>query len=113
MTFYSGPGPGTPPQTHGALSDGLPRLQSLLMPVYPPPATGNGVVLVEIEMSGRAEPRAYRIVGAASGFDAAALDAVRAWRFAAPQAADSPDDLFVYAVIGFRTPLAPVTPQQK
>jgi hypothetical protein len=111
--FYSGPAPGVPPEIRGAASAGLPRLQSLVMPVYPPTATGNGFVLVEIEMSGRAEPRSYRIVGPASGFDAAALDAVRAWRFGTPLAAHAPDPLFVYAVVGFRAPLAPVTPRRE
>ena len=112
-TFYSGAGQRVPPETRGTPSVGLPRLQSLVMPVYPPTATGNGVVLVEIEVSARAESHAYRIVGPASGFDAAGIDAVRAWRFAAPQAVDAPDHLFVYAVVGFRAPLAPATPQRK
>jgi TonB family protein len=82
------------------------------MPAYPAAASGNGTVLIEIEMTGRAEPHAWRVVGPASGFDAASLDAVRAWRFDAPQAPDAPDPLYVYAVIGFRAPLAPVAPRQ-
>ena len=82
------------------------RVASVVMPAYPPTATGDGIVLVEIEMSGDAQPRAYRVVSSASGFDTAALDAVRSWRFVAPQAADSAGRLFAYAVVGFRTPLA-------
>lgn len=112
-SFYAGPAPGPPPQTLGAPSARLPRVQSVVMPAYPPTATGNGVVLVEIELNGRAESRAYRIVGPPSGFDSAALDAVRAWRFGTPAAADAPDPLFVYAVVGFRAPLAPVAPQRR
>jgi TonB family protein len=81
------------------------------MPAYPPTAIGDGVVLVEIDMSAQAKPCGYRIVGPASGFDAAALDAVRLWRFGAPQAADAKDRLFVYALLGFRAPLAPRTPR--
>jgi hypothetical protein len=50
----------------------------------------------------RAEPRRYRIVGPASGFDDAALDAVRAWKFGPPQASDLPEPIFAYAVLGFR-----------
>jgi outer membrane biosynthesis protein TonB len=108
-SFYAGPSPGVPAQTLHAPSARLPRLQSVAMPAYPPTATGNGIVLVEIEMTGRAQPRTYRIVGPPSGFDTAALDAVRAWRFEAPQFADASDRLFVYAVVGFRAPLAPDT----
>jgi outer membrane biosynthesis protein TonB len=112
-SFYSGPAPGVPPQVLGAPSPRVPRVESIVMPAYPPTATGDGIVLVEIEMSRRAEPRNYRIVGPPSGFDAAALDAVRAWRFGAPQTLDVPDQLFVYAMVGFRAPLAPVTPQRE
>jgi outer membrane biosynthesis protein TonB len=112
-SFYSGPAPGVPPQVLGAPSPRVPQVESIVMPAYPPTATGDRIVLVEVEMSGRAEPRNYRIVGSRSGFDAAALDAVRAWRFGAPQAADVPDRLFVYAVVGFRAPLAPVAPRRE
>jgi hypothetical protein len=111
-SFYSGPAPGVAPQVLGAPSPRLPRVESLAMPAYPPTATGNGIVLVEIEMSRRVEPRTYRIVGPPSGFDAAALDAVRTWRFGAPQTLDAPDPLFVYAMVGFRAPLAPVSPRR-
>ena len=44
---------------------------------------------------------------------AAALDAVRSWRFEAPQAPEVPDRLFAYAVVAFRTPLAPGTRRQQ
>ena len=111
-SFYSGPAPGVAPQVLGTPSPRVPRVESVVMPAYPPKATGDGIVLVEIEMSRRAEPRSYRIVSTASGFDAAALGAVRAWRFGAPQAPDVPDPLFVYAVVGFRSPLAPITPRR-
>ncbi len=68
-------------------------------------ATGDASVLVEIELSARAEPSVYRILSPTSAFDEAALDAVRAWRFSAPRAADAADPLFVYAVLGFRGPV--------
>lgn len=108
-SFYAGPAPGVPPRVLGVPSPRLPNLDSLVMPAYPPTAAGNGIVLIEIEMTQGAEPQGYRIVSPMSGFDSAALDAVRAWRFSAPRAADAPDQLFVYAVLGFRAPLAPAT----
>jgi len=67
-------------------------------------AVGDGVVVVEIEMR-RGEPGNYRIVGPASGCDAAALDAVRSWRFGPPEDSDVPDTTFAYALLGFRAPL--------
>jgi hypothetical protein len=50
-----------------------------------------------------------RISLAISGFDSAALDAVRAWHFSPPSSGDVPDTLFLYAVLGFRAPLGPAT----
>ena len=109
-SFYAGPAPGIPLQVRGLPSPQLPHPDSLVMPAYPPTATGSGIVLVEIEMTARAEPRGYRVVSPASGFDGAALDAVRAWRLSTPRALKAPDQVFVYAVLGFRAPLAPATP---
>jgi hypothetical protein len=112
-SFYAGPATGVPPDTLGAPSTRLPRVHSVVMPAYPPTATGSGLVLIEIEMDGHGERRGDRVVGPTSGFDAAALDAVRAWRFGAPPAADAPNPLFAYAVVGFRAPVALATPQRK
>ena len=53
----------------------------------------------------RGEPLNYRIVGPASGFDAAALDSVRSWRFRPPLDSEVPETIFAYAVLGFRAPL--------
>jgi len=107
--IFSGPTAGVVPKTVAAPSTGVPRLLSSIMPLYPPNATGSQIVLVEIEMTSRGIARNWRVVGSGpSGFDSAALDAVRNWQFAAPRAADLPDILYVYAVLGFRTPLAPI-----
>lgn len=106
-TLYAGPAPGVPPQTLRAASARLPRVHSITMPAYPPKAVGDGVVLIEIEMDARAQPRRYRVVSSTSGFEAAALDAVRRWRFDPPPHLDVPEPLFVYAVVGFRAPVVP------
>lgn len=101
---YAGSAPGPRAQVFGALSHRVPSVESLALPAYPPMAIGDGVVAVEIEMR-RGEPRNYRIVGPASGFDAAALDAVRSWRFGPPLDSDVPNTIFAYALLGFRAPL--------
>ncbi len=75
-------------------------------PAYPATHVGDAVVLIEIEMTRSGKPVAYRILSPASGFDDAALDAVRGWRFTAPPGGDVPERLFAYAIAGFRTPVA-------
>ena len=65
------------------------------------------MVLLEIDMTARAEPRGYRVISPASGFDGAALDAAKSWRVSPPSAADTPDRLFVYVMFGFRGPVVP------
>jgi hypothetical protein len=104
-TVYAGPAPGAPPESRGKPSPDVPRPGALVMPAYPPNVTGDRMVLVEIEMTPRAEPFGYRVVSPASGFDNAALDAVKAWRFSPPTAEAIPERLFVYAVLGFRGPV--------
>ena len=101
-TVYAGPSAGSPPQLLGPSARSLPQVSSLVMPNYSPTSVGDGLVVVEIEMSGRAEPREYHIITAASGFDSAALTAVKGWRFTPP--ANGPPKLYVYAVLGFRSP---------
>jgi hypothetical protein len=108
-SLYAGPAAGTPPRTTGGPSARLPGVDSLVMPGYLATAVGDVLVLIEIEMSRTAQPIAYRILGPASGFDDAALDAVGDWRFSAPPSPDVPERLFVYAVVGFRTPVAALT----
>jgi TonB family protein len=103
-TLYAGPAPGAVPQTLARPSARVPALQSVVMPNYPAKAVGDGFVIVEIEMTRLGVTRGYRVITTASGFDLAALDAVRAWRFTPPSAATA-ERLFVYAVIGFRSPV--------
>jgi outer membrane biosynthesis protein TonB len=107
--LYGGTTSGTPPQNRGAPSPRLPRVETMNLPAYPPNALGEGLVLVEIEMTRAAEARGYRVRSPASGFDSAALDAVRTWRFAAPAEPANVTGYFVYAVLGFRSPVGPAS----
>jgi outer membrane biosynthesis protein TonB len=111
-SLYAGPAPGAPTEHPGAPSAEIPQPESLAMPVYPPTAVGSGTVLVEIEMNRRAELRGYQVITPASGFDGAALDAVKTWHFRSPSAPDTPDRVFVYAVLGFRAPVVPPSQRQ-
>jgi hypothetical protein len=102
--LYAGPAHGVAPRDAATPSPRIPRVESVVMPAYPPTATGDGLVLAEIALSRGAEPRGYRLLSAESGFDAPALAALRQWRFAASHAPDQPDPVYVYAVMGFRAP---------
>lgn len=102
--FYAGPTHGDAPRDAATPSPRVPRVESVVMPAHPPMAAGDGLVLVEIELSRAAEPRGYRVLSAESGFDAAALAALRQWRFSASHAPDQPEPVYVYAVMGFRAP---------
>jgi TonB family protein len=66
---------------------------------------GDGTVLVEIELTRAAMPRNYRVLSPRSGFDDAALAAVKTWRFGPPSAPNASEQIFVYALLGFRTPV--------
>jgi TonB family protein len=109
-TLYAGPATGVPPLVQGPPSEHLPQIDSLVVPAYPPTAIGDASVLVEIELPAGSDPSAYRLLSPTSGFDDAALDAVRAWRFTVPRATHTVDPLFVYAVLGFRSPVVPAKP---
>ena len=109
-SLYAGPAPSPSPRDVAGPSPYVPYPKALAMPAYPPTAVGSGLVLVEITMTAGGEPRDFRLVSPVSGFDVAALDAVRKWRFRPAPATDVPDRVFVYAVLGFRTPLAPLQP---
>jgi hypothetical protein len=100
-SVYADPAPGPRAQVLGTPSHRVPVIVSLTLPAYPPTATGDGVVVVEIEMC-RGHPKTFRVVGAASEFDDAALDAVRSWRLSAPEGSDVQEQIFAYAVVGFR-----------
>lgn len=105
--LYAGPSAGGPQESVAMPSPFVPAPAALVLPAYPPMAVGDGLVLIEMEMTPNGEPRGTRVVGASSGFDEAALDAVRRWRFTRARAPGVPSTMFVYGVLGFRAPLGP------
>ena len=59
----------------------IPWPTSVAPPPYPPNALGNGVVVLEVDVSAGGEVTATRTVSSPTPFDAAATDAARQWRF--------------------------------
>lgn len=104
---YAAPTPGAETKVLGRASGAIPQPGALTMPAYPPKVFGNGTVLVEIEMAG-GSARELKVLGSPSGFDAAALAAVKSWRFGPPSTPGAADPQYVYAIVAFREPV--VTP---
>ena len=104
-TLYSGPAPGGQVQMMGEPSADLPRLVAPMPVAYPPMAVGSRVVVLELAVGPQAEARGVRVVTSPSGFDAAALHSVHGWQFAPPRDPSTADPLYVYVVLGFRSPI--------
>lgn len=103
---YAGPAPGVATAAVGQPSGELPAPGALTMPAaYPPRATRDGTVLVEIELTAAGVPAGHRVMSPPSGFDSAALETVRGWRFGFPSEPTGATQLFVYALVGFREPI--------
>jgi outer membrane biosynthesis protein TonB len=103
---YAAPALGGETKVVGQLSPSLPQPGVLTMPAaYPPRAVRDGTVLIEIELSAAAMPSAHKVLSPASVFDAAALETVKGWRFGFPTEPSGADQLFAYAVVGFREPI--------
>ncbi|MGE0455349.1 MAG: energy transducer TonB [Vicinamibacteria bacterium] len=95
----------TPPAAPPAGGGAAPVPRSVAVPPYPPNAMGDAQVLVEIEVGEDGGVVSTRVVGASSGFDGAALEAARGWRFTPALQAGRPVASRAYVVFGFRAPV--------
>lgn len=99
---------GEPPKTVAQPSDAAPALQSMLaMPVYPPQALADGVVLIELQLNAQGGVSKASVVRSAAPFDQPALDAVKGLGFRAPRMGARSVPGTVYAVVAFRQPITP------
>jgi TonB family protein len=83
----------------------VPVPTTMVPPVYPPRALGNGVVIVELAVDASGAVKNTRVVRSAGGFDGAALDAARKWQFRPAQRAGAAVPSYAYIVFGFRQPI--------
>lgn len=88
-------------------SPDVPSPTTTVPPAYPPRALGDGVVIVELAIDASGAVKDARVVRSAGGFDGAALDAARQWRFRPAQRAGAPVPAYAYLIFGFRQPVAP------
>lgn len=86
-------------------SPGVPRPFVLVPPPYPPLALGDGVVVVEVRVDEKGQVVEAQAVVSAPGFDGAAADTARAWRFRPALREGVPVAANVYLVFGFRQPI--------
>lgn len=98
------------PPASGRASEDIPLPVVVGVPAYPPTALGDGVVAVEVAVGIEGDVRSVRVVLFAAGFDAAAMDAARRWRFRPAIRADKPVPSVAYLVFGFRSPVMPRRP---
>lgn len=107
-----GPSLGEVPRDVGPPSGGAPFPDSIVPPLYPPRAVGDGAVLVEMDVGADGKVARARIVSSSPPFDASALEAARQWTFRPARRGPA----FVYAVFGFRqpatSPTSPAPPTQ-
>ncbi len=88
----------------------IPFPTKMVPPPYPPQAVDNRAVLVEAGVGPSGNVTEAKSVGAASGFDDAAVQAARAWLFRPAESASGPVSSIAYIVFGFRQPVATATP---
>ena len=88
-----------------SLSRDVPSPTKIVTPPYPPRARDNGAVLVEVRVSADGAVTGADVIGAAAGFDDAALQAARHWTFRPAEVAGAPAPTVAYIVFGFRQPI--------
>lgn len=104
-TLYRAAMPGEPPKDVAAPSREVPFPTSMRLPVYPVDARSDRVVLVEVEVGEDGSVREAAVVHSAPGFDAAALDAARQWRFRPGEWRGRAVWCYAYLLLGFREPV--------
>jgi len=88
-----------------SLSRDVPSPTRIVTPSYPPQSIGNQAVLVEVHVAAAGAVTSADVLGAASGFDDAALRAARSWTFRPAEVAGAPAPAVAYIIFGFRQPI--------
>lgn len=96
---------GEPPRDVAAGSESMPFPVTTTVPPYPPRASGNGVVLLEVHVSAIGTVEDVGVIASAPPFDEAARDTVRQWRFRPAKVHGIPVSGLVCVIAGFRAPV--------
>jgi TonB family protein len=73
--------PTNPTYRNTVAPDELPWPTSVVVPPHPPGAIGSGKVVLEADISSQGAVTAVRVVSPQTGFDGAASDAARQWKY--------------------------------
>jgi TonB family protein len=104
-TLPDAPGLGEPPRDVAEPSDSVPFPTSIVAPLYPPRALGDGVALLEVMVGGDGNVRTATVLRSAPGFDDSALQAALQWKFRPARRQGSPVPARVVLVFAFRQPI--------
>jgi TonB family protein len=95
---------GEPIKDVAAASPEIPFPTSLVAPPFPPGTMSPGVVLVEVRVDASGGVADAKVRVAAPGFDSAALDTARQWKFRAAKLSGAAAPSAAYIVFGFPVP---------
>ena len=109
-TLINGPALGDRPRDLASASPNAPYPVSTVAPSYPPQARAGSVVLYEVSLDEAGQIKSIRGVGADSGFDAAAKDALIQWKFRGASVQGRPVSSTVYVIFGFSEPVVSAVP---
>jgi TonB family protein len=85
-------------------SEEIPFPTSFEVPPYPPNAIGSKYVVVEVDVGESGTVNSVTVHGESSGFDSAALQAARDWKFRPASLEGSPVAARAYIIFAFRQP---------
>ncbi len=89
----------------GSASQEAPVPKQIVAPRYPPRALFSGTVLVEVAVTPDGIVSEAQVLGGATAFAAATLEAARAWRFRPAEHDSRPVTSYAYLIFGFRQPI--------
>ena len=104
-TLYDMARPGETTELVGRDAEEAPVPDAIVSPVFPPQALFGGVVLVEATVDSDGSVSDAILYGGARGFEAAALDAARAWHFQPAMYQGEAVSSYAYLVFGFSQPI--------
>ena len=102
---------GEPPKDVASPSNETPFPLVTVMPLYPPLARENGIVLVEVRVDAGGGVADAKVIRSAPPFDEPARDAARRWTFRPARVHGTSVPRLAYIVFAFRQPIT-VTPRK-
>jgi TonB family protein len=103
---FNAPTGALPPADVAVPIDDIAFPTAVLVPQHPPLVPGNGVVILEARVDATGAVVDTTALQSAPGFDKAAAEAMRGWRFRPARVHGAPVPTFVYVIVDFPAPVA-------